>query len=109
MINAEMVAAIERATQRCVARRSGDSLAESASHWDALSTAAQAMEMDHSLEIVEEVGPIIRKQELQRVREALLDALQRWTVSRDLPDGIEPDSLGGLVKYVDLLDTLERD
>lgn len=29
--------------------------------------------------------------------------IERWTVSRDLPAGIEPDSLGGLVKFADHL------
>jgi hypothetical protein len=37
----------------------------------------------------------------------LLDSLDRWTVSSDLPDGVEPDSLGGLVKFADLLEALQ--
>lgn len=61
---------------------------------------AEAIEWKQAVEqIVSDGLPAL----LQEIRERLLDDLQRWTVSRDLPDGIEPDSLGGLVKFADLI------
>lgn len=38
----------------------------------------------------------------------LLDNLQRWTLGRDLPEGVEPDSLGALVKFADILAALSE-
>lgn len=70
----------------------------------ALTAQLSRYEVD-TLGLIEAAAPAIRAQERERILEALLDNLQRWTIS-DVPGGVEEDSLGGLVKFADLLNTL---
>jgi hypothetical protein len=54
------------------------------------------------------ITPLLNSAYALEVKERPLDQLQRWTPS-DVEGGLEPDSLGSVVKFADLLDALNKE